>query len=1464
MERRRFARLTVTVALSLATLLAVTGTTSANASSQAAPTGTAMPETQVDVPEPAPSESVEPEASPSPTQEADAPQASSTPASERPEPDVVIQELGTSEPAVIPEEDRAALLGPDWNSANDVAWVTSGDAEGLHVLTAKASTGYGWKRIATLTMLGFDTDKWIGNACLTSDGTTLAVVYAPRGFTNDEALFNHGAFAALVDLESGETRQLGAGYTLAYFNPGCGVESRVAFTQLDDARTRIVTVDPHSPDDQSAVEVASQITSAVPARSGLIAAAAGAVIHIDGDGATVPVAPATGTPYDLAVTADGALAYIAHDGESATAYIASTTSSDDPVAFATGELDELGITRGGDDTVHVMGDPDIVVDDLPAVLQVHSGTRATSKVSSAGLLAVDAPFREGSRGERPDVDGAPQESVVVRAKAFESGTDIEFRIHDEVGDAVRSDALLEPDTETKSARKSSESRMTTQSSTSPVSSGSPCAIPRNDPGVQALQPNLAEVEWAANQAVRGNLSAQTTFPRPTLTGASTTAGTHVPPQIVLGILAQESNFWQASRYTVPGVTGNPLMGDYFGIRSASANEPWWTIDYGEVDCGYGIAQVTTGMRAGDMPYAQQLMIATDYRANISRGLQILIDKWNETRAAGLTINNGHPKYLENWFFALWAYNTGFYSESSGAQPWGVGWLNNPINPIYPPNRGAFLDGSPSDAAHPQEWPYPEKVLGFAAHSAYFLNSVSQGPLGDTFNYGTAFTPAWWTSADGQNGEWYRELVKPPIDLFCDASNNCDPNVSIYIPNQGYSVPCYNQAYAGGPYDLKCWYHEPATWKSDCSSACGYEYMTYSLSAPKPASSNSFPPNCSTAGLPPGALIVDDVPNGTPSQRCGVASTTGSFQFDFAAGPNGDYPSKIDMHQIGAGFNSHFYFTHVRLPSVSAAEGQHLAVSGTWNLGQSLAGQWTRVLVHMPSHGAWTQQASYEINTGSTTVVRSVNQRNYADQWVSLGTFQMSGTPTVTLRNTSAVYSSNPRANALHGVDDIAWDAVAFVPLAQKPADFVVALGDSFSSGEGTSASNGVDFYRGSDHHGSDPHFQNACHRSPHAWPYKVDAPNISGTSSVGQLVAANDTRLDFHMLACAGAETENLLPSEDDTAHDEIQQFGERTQLDRNFLNANTTLVTLTIGGNDVGFGPILRACIESPGVFASPPTECKQDPAPATENFSGTIEQMVESRLAALPGKVTTVLQEIRQRAQNARIILLGYPSIFEDGTNCVPMSAANKPWLDSVTQRLNKVLTKAAFDAGAYVTYESPQYRFKGHNLCAENNALRRLVLETTPGDSIVWIQPPNASGFGISAQSIHPNQFGTDLYAQAANNALAAERVPLSGTLAGGAPTTYYSTLRWMEGPTAMNISSFSGCGQELRLGLRSGAPGTQTSNSLSWTSPHEMQNFIHAPDSLATPDLPGNTYAMNARLTTACAGGGTQSWAGDLYR
>jgi len=77
------------------------------------------------------------------------------------------------------------------------------------------------------------------------------------------------------------------------------------------------------------------------------------------------------------------------------------------------------------------------------------------------------------------------------------------------------------------------------------------------------------------------------------------------------------------------------------------------------------------------------------------------------------------------------------------------------------------------------------------------------------------------------------------------------------------------------------------------------------------------------------------------------------------------------------------------------------------------------------------------------------------------------------------------------------------------------------------------------------------------------------------LADSGDPGLDFHFLACSGAETQNLLPyytvgtpkpvnAEGQTGR--YGQAGTVSQLDAGYLDENTTLVTLSIGGNDMRF----------------------------------------------------------------------------------------------------------------------------------------------------------------------------------------------------------------------------------------------------------------------------------------------------------
>lgn len=124
------------------------------------------------------------------------------------------------QPTAVPTDRRSNVLGKDYKRSSDQAFTTSGDGTGFHVLIADEKQGYAWNTAATLSEPGFDTDTWIGNACLTESGKYAAVAYAPRTFTNKPELMTRGAFTAVVDMTDGHVTKLPFQATLGYFSPG--------------------------------------------------------------------------------------------------------------------------------------------------------------------------------------------------------------------------------------------------------------------------------------------------------------------------------------------------------------------------------------------------------------------------------------------------------------------------------------------------------------------------------------------------------------------------------------------------------------------------------------------------------------------------------------------------------------------------------------------------------------------------------------------------------------------------------------------------------------------------------------------------------------------------------------------------------------------------------------------------------------------------------------------------------------------------------------------------------------------------------------------------------------------------------------------------------------------------------------------------------------------------------------------
>ncbi|MEV0413680.1 hypothetical protein AB0I68_23445 [Streptomyces sp. NPDC050448] len=928
---------------------------------------------------------------------------------------------------VVPEK-RDKVLGKDWRSSGDRAWTAIGDATGFHLLVADHKNGYSWRTAATLSEDGFDTDMWIGNACVTGSGKRAVVAYAPRTFTNKAELMARGAFTAVVDLDSGKITKLDRQASLAYFSPGCGKDETAVLTQAGGEThnaTRLLKVDASAGRIGKTIELPGQVTSAVPVGNDIVAADAARITRIDDEGHTTAIAATNKVPFGLTPDADGGVVYMDRLAESAergqvkrvTAQDIShpDTAKTKPPVLAEGTLSKMDLSASADGKVFITGDTK-AVGQLPPTVTRRADVPKESTATTRGEALITKVA--STRGEDPRTPQAfaPQ-SADIDVKVLKTGQAVAFTV-----------TPPPPAARTTQAAASTQAALAaTQATDEPDRT---CAVARNDPAKQAMQPKPRQVEWAVDQIVNGTLDKnisrpenwknlgmgayqpQTLFPRLGLNG-----GGRIPAQVLLGITAQESNMWQASRMVVPGVTGNPLIGNYYGIKYAPNGQQTdpWSINWAEADCGYGVAQVTDGMRlhgkekpgtVATLTKLQQEAVALDYAANIAAGQRVLADKWNVTSADGLKVNNGDPKYLENWFFALWAYNSGYYPKAAAASNdglWGVGFTNNPANPLWKANRPPFLEGPAggSDykhATHPQDWPYQEKVLGWAARPLEAMESPGKMVAG--------FREAWWTSTA------LRSTVKPAENLFCTTANSCDPSkIGPNDQNEPGLGACTRK-------DLKCWWNQPVTWKDcDTKAECGNELLRFNDTYKEEADGTAYPPNCTTQGLPANAIIVDDVPDGTPIHRPGCSSpkpSSGTFNLDFAT-----LSAKIDLHQIGAGYTSHFWFAHTRKDD---AAGQRLKVTGTWRLSEKITeqGGQAKVFAHIPDHGAQTNEALYDITTASGVITKRISQTsNASNKWVDLGAYWFTDMyPQVSMSN----FTSDGT-----GDKDIAWDAIAFVP-----------------------------------------------------------------------------------------------------------------------------------------------------------------------------------------------------------------------------------------------------------------------------------------------------------------------------------------------------------------------------------------------------------------------------------------------------
>lgn len=209
-----------------------------------------------------------------------------------------------------------------------------------------------------------------------------------------------------------------------------------------------------------------------------------------------------------------------------------------------------------------------------------------------------------------------------------------------------------------------------------------------------------------------------------------------------------------------------------------------------------------------------------------------------------------------------------------------------------------------------------------------------------------------------------------------------------------------------------------------------------------------------------------------------------------------------------------------------------------------------------------------------------------------------------------------------------------------------------------------------------------CKRSPYAYPV-LDARRIGA-------------RLTF--LACAGATVAAVV-------RDQLPAVGPAA-----------TDVTVTVGGNDAGFAAVVLACAK-----------------PRWAAHCGGVLDAARAFISTrLPRRLDRLYGALRERAPQARVVIVGYPRLF-NGEDCNAgtwFSPREETRLNATADLLDHVLRERAEAAG--FDFADPRPAFLGHAICAAHE----------------WV---NGLSFPVR-ESYHPNRRGQRGYAAAVYRHLA----------------------------------------------------------------------------------------------------------------
>jgi hypothetical protein len=320
---------------------------------------------------------------------------------------------------------------------------------------------------------------------------------------------------------------------------------------------------------------------------------------------------------------------------------------------------------------------------------------------------------------------------------------------------------------------------------------------------------------------------------------------------------------------------------------------------------------------------------------------------------------------------------------------------------------------------------------------------------------------------------------------------------------------------------------------------------------------------------------------------------------------------------------------------------------------------------------------------------------------------------------------NEQAKTIENLEDFLKNTPGRDKLDPESAEYV-ALGDSYAAGVGS-----FDYIAGTTG-------KKGCFKAKNGY--------------VEQLAAEKAYTLYF--AACNGAKLGNLLEGKDPQI---------------SHVSPHTKLVTITIGGNDVGFRSVLESCVD--GLYSSgggkgcatrdEPGEqtalewLRNGRPPGEYELPHAKKNNISTNKDPLPS-LQGLYEMILQRAPEAQLVVVGYPKLFETGreppNDCqvgtgalgldkLAIYSSDIEWLNAGDDRLDDLIqdsAEAARDAtGRDVRYVDPRAAFIGHGLCDTEESFINALLFT--------------KGVKTKTESMHPTVNGQEVLHQLVLEAL-----------------------------------------------------------------------------------------------------------------